>query len=290
MRERCSTFIACICFVFFHGCVSTSPLENADPTHEGGQERLTTENLAKGDAAYRRGELDDAQVQYLLALNSEPESPEVLYRIGAIYSAQEKDSLAEESLRRALKFDADHVRSKEALALLLLRKERFKEAHRLFKEVVISDRTRWRSLNGLGVVYDMQKLHRQAQSFYRMALRLNSRSPRLENNLGYSLYLSGDWDEVERHYRAALDIQPDYQHAWSNLGLYYVRIGEFVAARQAFEQFLEPHQAANNVGYLSMLQDNYPVAEEYFKMAIRQSPSYYQTAHDNLNFVKNRKP
>ncbi|MCB1755391.1 MAG: tetratricopeptide repeat protein [Gammaproteobacteria bacterium] len=245
-------------------------------------------SLAEGDAALRRGELDDAQVKYLVALNAEPESPEILYRIGTIYDSQGKTALAEESFQQALRLDNKHTNSKEALGLLLLKSGRYEDAHKLLKEVVVEDRNRWRSLNGLGVIYDMQKLHEQAQTFYRMALRLNSRSAQLQNNLGYSRYLSGHWEDAELYFRAAVNLQPGYKQAWSNLGLYYVRIGNFDAALEAFEQISEPHQAANNVGYLSMLQDNFETAEKYFEMAIRESPVYYQIAHDNLQRVRNQ--
>lgn len=243
-------------------------------------------NLAAGDAAYNRGELENAQIKYLVALNSEPENPVIYYRIGSIYEAQNKNDLAEESFRRALLLDEGNVDNSEALGLLLLKSGKYKEAQKLLKTVVLKDRNRWRSFNGLGVVYDMEELYEQAQSFYRMAIRINSRSAKLENNLGYSLYLNGQWDEAESHFRASVNMQPSYSQAWSNLGLYYVRVGKFEAAQEAFEKIVEPHQAANNVGYLCMLQGNLEVAKQYFQLAIRKSPTYYQIAHDNLRHAK----
>ncbi len=273
-----------IASLMLSACTVTGGRKPADP---GEDEVISAaESLVKGDAAYRRGELDDAQIKYLVALNTEPDNPDTLYRIGSIYDAQGKDTLAEESFRQALRFNSKHTNSNESLGLLLLRSGRYEEAHRLLKLVVVEDNTRWRSLNGLGVIYDMQKLHAQAQTFYRMGLRLNSRSAQLVNNLGYSLYLSGQWEEAEKSYRSAINLQPGHKQAWSNIGLYYVRIGNFTAAREAFEQISEPHQAANNVGYLSMLQENYAVAEKYFEIAIHESPVYYKVAHDNLRHVR----
>lgn len=268
-------------------CVSTSETKSAPS--EGGEEITSELSIAQGDAAYQRGELDDAQVKYLLALNSEPENPETLYRIGTIYTAQGKNSLAEDSFRQALQYDEMHLNSSEALALLLLKKGRYVEAHKLFKNVVVQEKERWRTLNGLGVVYDMQKHHEQAQTFYHMALKHNPRSAQIHNNLGYSLYRSGDWGEVEEHFRFAISLQPNNQQAWSNLGLFYSRQGDFDASFDAFEKILNSYQAANNVGYLAMLQENLEVADTFLNMAIRLSPSYYSIAHDNLKRIKKLK-
>ncbi len=281
------TLLTSIASLLLTACVSTSEVKTA-PSE--GDEEITAElSIVQGDAAYQRGELDDAQVKYLLALNSEPENPQTLYRIGTIYTAQGKHTLAEDSFRQALQYDETHVNSSEALALLLLKKGQYAQAHRLFKRVVTQEQERWRTLNGLGVVYDMQKHHEQAQTFYRMALKQNPRSAQIHNNLGYSLYRSGSWDEVEENFRFAISLQPNNQQAWSNLGLFYSRKGDFNASLEAFEQILNTHQAANNVGYLAMLQENMDVAERFFNMAIRLSPSYYSVAHDNLKKIKTLK-
>ncbi len=252
------------------------------------QPTTSEENLFEGDAAFLRGELDDAQVKYLVALNAEPENPDALYKIGVIYEAQGNAKLAEDSFRQALRFNHKHVNNNEALGLLLIKSGRYEEAYTLLKSVVVEDNDRWRTLNGLGVIYDMQKLHAQAQTFYRMALKLNNRSAQIANNLGYSLYLSGHWEEAEKNYQTAISIQPKHKQAWSNIALYYARIGNFEAALEAFKQISEDHQAANNVGYLSLLQENYDIAEQYFEIAIHESPIYYQLAHDNLRHTRNQ--
>ena len=268
------------------GACATSPKESeATP-----EPALTpAENIAAGDAAYSRGDLESAQVKYLVALSEDPENPQTLYRIGSIYMAQEQYDLAKESFQGVLQLQADHLDASESLGLLLLKEGKDLEAQRLLKRVVVQDQTRWRSLNGLGVIYDVQKLHPQAQSLYRMALRYNTRSAKIHNNLGYSYYLNGQWDDALREYHTAVELDPDYREAWSNIGLYYVKLGEFSDALAAFEEINTSPQAANNVGYLSLLQGNYTEAERYFELAIKLSPSYYKVAHDNLAYVRKQR-
>lgn len=141
----------------------------------------------------------------------------------------------------------------------------------------------------IGVIYDVQKLHPQAQSLYRMALRHNARSAKIHNNLGYSYYLNGQWDNALREYQTAVELDPGYREAWSNIGLYYVKLGQFSDALASFEKINSSPQAANNVGYLCMMQGNYREAERYFEMAIKLSPSYYKVAHDNLAYVRKQR-
>ena len=146
-------------------CLALSACATSPKTSEATQEPAPTpeENIAAGDAAYRRGDLEAAQIKYLVALSEDPENPQTLYRIGSIYMAQGQRGLAKESFQGVLQLQPDHLDASESLGLLLLKEGRELEAQRLLKRVVVQDRSRWRSLNGLGVIYDVQKLHPQAQ-------------------------------------------------------------------------------------------------------------------------------
>ena len=111
------------------------------------------------------------------------------------------------------------------------------------------------------------------------------RSAKLANNLGYSYYLANDHDKAERYFRDAARYDPGYVHAWSNLALVYSRMGRYREARAAFDRIVDTHQAANNLGYLGMLQDDPVLARREFERATRLSPSYYRLANENLAAV-----
>ncbi|MEM9148760.1 MAG: tetratricopeptide repeat protein [Pseudomonadota bacterium] len=66
-----------------------------------------------------------------------------------------------------------------------------------FGDVLSRDQQNAIALNGVGVAYDLQGNHAEAQSYYRRALAADPTSSKSRNNLGLSLILSGDYDDAE---------------------------------------------------------------------------------------------
>ena len=102
------------------------------------------------------------------------------------------------------------------------------------------------------------------------------------NNLGYSYYLSGDWEKAKKYFLQAIHVNREYERAWSNLGLLYARNSEYKQSVTAFTNVMETHEAWNQVGYLSMISGDYEASEAQLKKAILTAPYYYEDAHHNL--------
>ena len=109
------------------------------------------------------------------------------------------------------------------------------------------------------------------------------------SNIGYSYYLTGEFAAAERYFRQAINADPKFKRAWTNLGLVFIRKGQYNKAVKTFKQVMTEFDAYNDLGYLVMLDGHLDDAEYFFKKAIDMSPMYFEKAYSNLEQVQSKK-
>jgi Flp pilus assembly protein TadD len=243
------------------------------------------EAVQRGDQALAEGAADKALFAYVQALQISGGDAETLNKIGEIHIQTNNFTLATRAFDESLKLSPDNSGALEGLGLIYLRQRDYEQAKVNLTKAVQQEPDRWRAHNALGMVADLQGDFVTAVYHYNEALKQEPNSPELLNNLGYSLYLAGDWDGALRNYRKALNFDPNYQRVWQNMGLVYTRQGNFDAAVDAFRRIMDKPKAYNNVGYLCMINGDYANAEKFFRLAIKQSPTFYEKAQENLDRV-----
>jgi Flp pilus assembly protein TadD len=144
----------------------------------------------------------------------------------------------------------------------------------------------WRAHNILGVIADTRGEHAAAVEHFSTALELRPRTASILSNRGYSYYMAEDFTAAERDFAAAISADASYDQARRNLGLLYARQRRYDAAFDELAQVTSRHVAANDVGYIAMLAEDYAVAERYFTEALNLSPRHYATAEENMNKLR----
>lgn len=243
------------------------------------------ELVSEGDEALRSGDIDTAQLKYALAIQKDQSDATVTYKLAVVHKHKKSIDIAEKLLRHALGIDSTHVPSKLMLGKVLTELQRYTEAEAIFDNVLVQNPQSINALNGLGVLNDMLGYHKEAQEYFLKALNLDKRSAKNANNLGYSYYLAGDLGEAERYFLDAVTIDSEYERAWANMALVYSRTGRLRAANAAFRKIVPEHIAANNIGYVGLLQGDNQLAQEQFSRAIDTAPSYYEVANRNLELI-----
>jgi Flp pilus assembly protein TadD len=243
------------------------------------------EAIALGDKALLAGDDERALFQYVRALEMDAKNADTFYKIGAIHYQRGTIPLAGIAFGSAVRIDANHGGANEGLGLVYLKQRNYQAARRHLSKAVSSDSTRWRSHNALGVISDLEKDYAAAIAHYKAALAANADSPRVFNNLGYSRYLSGDLRQSVRDFRKAIELDPRNERAWRNLGLVYARQGQYAKAFDALKMTESEAEAYNDIGYICMVQGKYKRAAEFLELATETSPTYYATAHSNLQQV-----
>ncbi len=244
------------------------------------------EGIARGDAAWRKGDLDLAVYLYVQSLAYDASNSEPLLRIGAIHERRGNKALAEKAFEMALKIDPDNPAINERLGLLYLQGGR-SAAVPLLEHALDEDPRRWQSHNGLGIAADRNKDFAAAISHYDAALALEPRATITVNNRGYSRYLAGDFAGAEDDFRRALQMSP-LTGTWTNLGRAQARQGNYA---DALESLLKEHDAPNAynlLGEVAMESGDFIAARSYFSQAISASPRYFKAAQDNLASANTR--
>lgn len=258
--------------------------------------------------AYQAGDLDQSLFQYLRAIELDPERYEALVWVGRIHRERGNSQLAEMAFADVLKSDPDNLDALMEMGLLKLALRDHEEAQKLLSKAVALDQQRLgngkgdeppavaelkvdsksplKVYNGLGILADLRNDFPLSEAYYRLAMLIEPRSVLVQNSLGYSYYLAGQWPEAESAYQRGISYDSAYQPLWRNYGLLLARMERYEEAISAFEQIGKPAQASNDVGYICLVEGKLDVAEQFFRSAIEQSPAHYATAWDNLNRVQ----
>lgn len=259
-------------------------------------------------AAYQAGDLDQALYQYLRAIELDPKRYEALVWVGRIHRERGNTQLAELAFTDVLSSAPDNLNGLTEMGLLNLAGRNHARAQELlFKAVAVDQQRLTKSksnnppqvaalkvdshsplkiYNGLGVLADLRNDFAQAQAYYRLAMQIEPRSALVQNSLGYSFYLAGNWEEAARAYKLGITYEPSYNPLWRNYGLLLARNDRYEEALSAFERVESRAEASNDVGYVCLIEGQLDQAEQFLRSAIEQSPSYYNIAWDNLNRVQ----
>lgn len=245
------------------------------------------EGIARGDQAWRRGQLDLAVYLYVQSLVYDANNPEPLLRIAAIHERLGNRQLAETAFERALALDPDNAGTNERLGLLYLQDGRYEAARSLFERAIALDPARWQSHNGLGIAADRRGSFAAAIAHYDAAAALEPRAAMVVNNRGYSRYLAGDFTGAEADFRKAIAIGA-HPGTWTNLGKAQARQGRYTEAMESLRKENGEAQAHNLLGEVALERDDLNAAQEQFSLALSASPRYFEEARENLDVVNKR--
>ncbi|MGZ8181266.1 MAG: tetratricopeptide repeat protein [Methylobacter sp.] len=242
--------------------------------------------MNRADQFLHQGNKDEALYYYVRALEFDDQNKGALEKIGEIHAEKGNYKPAEVAYQMALKLDPKSAVALEGLGLIQLNTGKQTEAKQSLEAAVAIDPSLWRAYNGLGLIADKNGGYSQAAQYYQNALKTKPDMPMLMNNLGYSKYLSGDLQAAMRLFDSASRIDAKYDSAWLNQGLVQARLGNDSAAIQAFMHVLNEADAYNNLGYIYMVNNKTPAADEYFQKAISLSPTYHRLANENLKRLR----
>lgn len=86
----------------------------------------------------------------------------------------------------------------------------------------------------LGLAYDRKGMHDRARDFYERAVKDDKDDAQTLNNLGFSLYLNGNYRAAVDKLKKAAKLAPTDQRILNNLGLAQCRVGKFEDAYKSF--------------------------------------------------------
>jgi Flp pilus assembly protein TadD len=127
--------------------------------------------------------------------------------------------------------------------------------------------------NLLGLAYDRLGSHREATEAYRRALTVAPSDPVILANLGYSLYLSNDFDGALRHLKQAARISPSLNIVHNNLGIVQARLGRYDEALRSFARASNQYDAHLKVAGILEFEKRDRQAAKHYEAALRLQPN-----------------
>lgn len=163
-------------------------------------------------------------------------------------------------------------------------------AFEMFNRAVAKDPSVWSSWMGIAQIHDLNNAWAKADEAYAFALAATNEPAVVYNNQGVSKLARGEAPQAAELFRSALVASPKMEPAKVNLELAEAVAGKSVQAVSASEQDArERARKLNNHGYVAMMQNRPELARSFYQAAIKEHPSFYPLAYQNLKTLEAEK-
>ncbi|BAY24509.1 family 2 glycosyl transferase [Calothrix sp. NIES-2100] len=226
---------------------------------------------------HRANRLEQAEMIYHQVLETQPDHPEALYRLGTI--AQQRGNLlqAEELLNAALAAQPQLFPAWFSLGNLQQAQGKLAAAVVAYQQAIALKPDAAPIYNNLGYTFQQQGQLDEAVSCYQKALEIQPNCTEAEVNLGNILHsqgkllaeqksyyeqlnqqlamereTAGDWQIAAAYYQKAVELNPDNGELYLKLGRVYQQQKDFPGAIAAYRQglkLLNPHYAQAVAAY-----------------------------------------
>ncbi len=264
------------------GCVTTEQQPVPPPAP---QVSLPPDMIDKAEGALAGARYAEAQQLFARILSVEPDNARAKLGLAEVMLALGYSTQALQLFDQAAEAPDLQSRALQGRGLALLLADKPDAGFDALTQAVASDPTLWRAWNALGQYHDSRQNWADATQCYEKALRQNPKSSMVLTNIGASLLLQGRHREAEETLTKALTIEPANGVARTNLRLALAWQGRYVDALVGAKG-AELISVLNDVGYVAILRHDYANAEAYLTRALKESPTFFEPAWQNLQYLR----
>jgi Tfp pilus assembly protein PilF len=250
---------------------------------ERGSNLLTPE---KAETLLARGYYDQAAAAYSKALEANAADMAARHGLAEAQRLAGKFDSAAENYRRLMEVSEWKPRAIEGFARIDFAKGDRAAALEKFSTAVKEDQWAWKSWLAIAQLNDLSGDWAKADEAYGMALAATKEPAAVYNNHGVSLLARGHAVAAADLFRKALAADPKLVQAKTNIDLAEARAGKKASLEAAGNDARERARRLNNYGYIAMLQDRPEDAKRYYEAALKEHPSFYALAYNNLTAMQ----
>ena len=226
-----------------------------------------------GNASYFLNLLMEAEEQYKLALEADPNDAITHSNYGILLSEMGKLKEAEKQYNLALEADPNDAITHSNYGNLLLKMGKLKEAEEQYKLALEADPNDANTYYNYGnLLKQMGKLE-ETEEQYKLAIEADPKHVSAHSNYGILLKQMGRLQEAEEQYKLAIEESPKHVSTHSNYGLLLSEIGKLKEAEEQFKTAIEldPREPNSHgaYGFLLLLEKLESNAIEETKIASR---------------------
>lgn len=194
--------------------------------------------LADALEHHKRGRLSEAEAGYRQVLQTTPDEPEALHRLGVIAHQLGRNELALQLIDRATAVNPVHPTYHHDAGIVLHALGRIDDAIARYRKALMLEPNYPKAHNGVGIALKDQGRLDEAAASFRAAVSLKPDYIEARNNLGNVLRELGSLDEATRTYRKTLELGSSSPYLWYNIGSALHELGAFADAAAAYERAL----------------------------------------------------
>ena len=173
-----------------------------------------------------------------------------------------------------------------ALAQKNHKKNNFKVAEKLYKEILKTHPNHFQSIYLLGSLSLQSKNLKQAKQLFDKALKINPNHPDTHNNLGLLFIEFKEFQKAVKCFQKAIEIQPNYSPAHNNLGLTFKELGEFKKAISCYQKALK--LMPSSIAAQTNISNIYSTQLDNFEKAINESYKTLKMHSDTTQFINQK--
>ncbi len=242
-------------------------------------------NLISADNAetlLARGYYEKAAAAYRKAIAANPDDAAARYGLAEAERLSGDLESAVKDYQQLMDVADWKLRAVEGLARIDFARGDRAAAMEKFSAVVKEDQWAWKSWLAIAQLSDLSGDWAKADEAYGMALAASKDPAPVYNNHGVSLLARGHALAAADLFRKALAADPKLAQAKTNIDLAEARAGKKATLDSAGNDARERARTLNNFGYVAALQGRQEEARRYYEAALKEHPSFYALAYNNL--------
>jgi len=234
--------------------------------------------------------LEEAYRHYQMALEVDPQNPEILYGQGVLNEKLGLYHEAEKKYLECLTHDPSQAMARNNLAAIFLRKGNYEQAKEQYLKAIEIDPKNFNLYRNLGILY--QQLHKEqhAKKAYSTALNLNPNQVDVMHNLSLILMNLGEWKQaclllrrirkIESHnLKAKMDLQwLQSRMEKEKQALSLIKENELDRAARIFKEIIQKNErdfsAQMHLGDIYLLKEEYELALQSYEKAEGIAPHH----------------
>jgi predicted O-linked N-acetylglucosamine transferase (SPINDLY family) len=253
-----------------------------------GQQSGVAELLAAGVRHHQAGQLPEAEKNYRLALELQPDQPDALHLLGVLAIQVGRQDVATELIGRAVRLNAKNPGYHANLGLALQHQGKFDEALKSLDQALALADDHVEALNSRGNVLMKLKRFAEALASYDRLVALKPDLPEAFNNRGIVLKEMDRPEDALSSYDRALALRPDYAEALHNRGNALQKLDRLDEALANFDRALalkpDYADAFHNRGRVLQQLGRLDDALDSYRRAVTLSPALAE-AHGNSGAI-----
>ncbi len=206
--------------------------------HKGSQSRDV--HLKIAELYERVGDVESSLKHALLAMEKDPEDPELSYFVGLIYNKLNKLKKAEKYFNEAIRLKPEEDKYYFYLGVVYEKMKKYDTCIEVMKKAIELKPDHSNALNYLGYIYAEQDINlKKAEKYLLKALRLEPDNGYFIDSLAWIYYKQGKYGKaLEQILVAVRNIPPD-PTVLEHLGDIYAALKHYHSAIKAYEHSLE---------------------------------------------------